>query len=112
MAEGDTILRLARRIDREFAGARVSASTPGPRRPAGLPVKSIDGETLERAESRGKHLLLHFQGGIALATERLEAVNFGGSTVRIVREAELRRDPKLARLGPDLLAKDFDATEV
>jgi endonuclease VIII len=139
MAEGDTILRIARRIDREVAGKRVSVRTPGQRRPAGLPVSEIDGRMLERAESRGKHLLLHFDGGvalhshlgmrgswhlyepgerwrrprsqawIALAAEGIEAVNFGGSTMRIGREAQLRRDPKLARLGPDLLADDFDA---
>ena len=138
MAEGDTILRTARRIDRALAGKRVSAGTPGPRRPAGLPVSEIDGRVLERAESRGKHLLLHFEGGlalhshlgmrgswqlyasgdrwrrpsrqawIALASEGVEAVNFGGSTMRIGREAQLRLDPKLARLGPDILADDFD----
>src|SRR5262249_20394323 len=94
-----------------------------------------------RAESRGKHLLLHFDGDlalhnhlgmkgswelyatgerwrrprsqawIALAGEHTEAVNFGGSTMRIATESRLRRDPKLARLGPDLLAEDFDRAE-
>jgi len=139
MAEGDTILRTARRIDRALAGKRLSVRTPGPRRPAGLPVAEIDGRVLERAESRGKHLLLHFEGGlalhshlgmrgswqvysagerwrrpsrqawIALASGGVEAVNFGGSTMRIAREGQLRTDPKLARLGPDLLGDDFDA---
>jgi endonuclease-8 len=89
-------------------------------------------------ESRGKHLLVHFEGGVALhshmgmrgswdlhragerwrrpawhawlvlATPDSEAVNFGGSTMRIATEAQLRRDPRLARLGPDLLAGDFE----
>jgi endonuclease-8 len=45
---------------------------------------------------------------IALAGNGAEAVNFGGSKLRIVREAQLGRDPRLARLGPDLLADDFD----
>ncbi len=40
---------------------------------------------------------------IELATERRTAVNFNGTSMRIVREAELPRDPRLARLGPDLL---------
>ena len=141
MAEGDSILRMARRIDSRLAGKRVSVRTPGPRRPSGLPVAEIDGRTLERAESRGKHLLLHLEGGLALhshlgmrgtwhvyaAGERwrrpshqawialsagdAEAVNFGGSTMRVARDAQLRRDPRLARLGPDLLAADFDAAE-
>jgi endonuclease-8 len=46
---------------------------------------------------------------IALSDGNTEAVNFGGSTLRIATEAGLRRDPRLARLGPDLLADDFDA---
>jgi endonuclease-8 len=138
VAEGDSILRIARRIDAALAGSAVSVRTPGPRRPAGLPAREIDGRMLERAESRGKHLLLHFEGGavlhshlgmkgswhlygsgerwrrpasqswIALAADGVEAVNFGGSTMRIATEAQLRRDPRLARLGPDLLAADFD----
>ena len=138
MAEGDTILRLARRMERAFAGTAVSARAPGARRPAGRPLEQLDGRVLERAESRGKHLLLHFEGGLALhshlgmnggwhiyrpgerwrrspraawaalANEHAEAVNFGGTSMRIGTEAELPRDPRLARLGPDLLADDFD----
>jgi endonuclease-8 len=138
VAEGDTILRVARRIDAAMSGSEVSVRTPGPRRPAGLSPREIEGRVLERVESRGKHLLLHFESGavlhshlgmrgswdvygsgerwrrpasqawIALAGNGAEAVNFGGSTMRIVTEAQLNRDPKLARLGPDLLSDDFD----
>jgi endonuclease VIII len=142
VAEGDSILRIARRLDESLAGRTLSVRTPGPRRPAGLPASQLDGRTLERVESRGKNLLLHFEGDLALhshlgmrgswqlyragerwrrpahqawlalSSEDMEAVNFGGSTMRIVREAQLRRDPKLARLGPDLLAEDFDPAAV
>jgi endonuclease VIII len=138
MAEGDSILRIARWLDETLAGGEISAHTPGPRRPTGLAVSKLDGRVLERVESRGKHLLLHFAGDlvlhshlgmrgswqlyrdgdrwrrprsqawIALMGNGAEAVNFGGSTMRIVTEAQLRRDPKLARLGPDILADDFD----
>ncbi|HEU4979723.1 MAG TPA: DNA-formamidopyrimidine glycosylase family protein, partial [Solirubrobacterales bacterium] len=138
MAEGDSILRLARRIHDGLAGERVAVRAPGSRRPAGLPCAAIDGGLLESAESRGKHLILHFADGLALhshlgmrgtwhlyaegerwrrpasqawitlSTGRVDAVNFGGSTMRIARESQLRRDPRLARLGPDLLADDFD----
>jgi endonuclease-8 len=138
MAEGDSILRIARRMRERLEGAKVSARTPGQRRPDGLPASEVDGRTLERVESRGKHLLLHFEGGmvlhshlgmkgswqlyddgqrwrrpardawIALAGNDTEAVNFGGSKLRLVREAQLNRDPRLARLGPDILADDFD----
>jgi endonuclease-8 len=138
VAEGDSILRIARRLDETLAGQLLSVRTPGPRRPSGLPAAELDGRVLKRAESRGKHLLLHFEGEItlhshlgmrgswhiyadgdrwrrpahqawiALAGGGAEAVNFGGSTMRIAREGQLRRDPRLARLGPDLLAEDFD----
>jgi endonuclease-8 len=138
MAEGDTILRIATRLNDALAGSTVSVSTPGQRRPEGLPVSTLDGRVLERAESRGKHLVLHFDGDvvlhshlgmrgswqlfapgerwtrpstqawIALTSESAEAVNFGGSTVRIVRKAQLARDPRLSRLGPDVLASDFE----
>ena len=138
MAEGDSILRIARRLEEALAGQTVAVRAPGPRRPAGLPIAEIDGHRLERVESRGKHLLIHFdaavlhshlgmkgswqlyrrgerwrrpaaQAWIALAGDIAEAVNFGGSTMRIATEAQLPRDPKLARLGPDLLADDFDS---
>jgi endonuclease-8 len=138
--EGDSVLRLARRIDERLAGSPISARTPGRRRPDGLPAGELDGRVLEGAESRGKHLLLHFEGDlvlhahmgmrgswqlyedgerwrrpardswIALAGNGVEAVNFGGSKLRIVRESQLKRDPRLVRLGPDILADDFDAT--
>jgi endonuclease VIII len=133
MAEGDTILRLARRLDAALAGKPLRARTPGRRGPEGRPAAELDGRTLTNAESRGKHLLLRFGDGlvlhshlgmrgswriygegerwrkpasaawIELAADRAVAVNFNGTSMRIVREAELRRDPRLARLGPDLL---------
>lgn len=136
MAEGDSILRLARRLDAELAGSVVRVTTPGRRRPQGRPASDLDGLTLESTESRGKHLLLRFSEGlvlhshlgmrgawhlyrprerwrysragawIALAGDSAVAVNFGGSSMRIVREVELARDPRLARLGPDILAPE------
>jgi len=139
MAEGDSIRRIALRMRPPLEGAEVSVRAPGRRRPDGLAAAELDGRRLDRVESRGKHLLLHFDGGLALHShlgmkgswqlyangERwrrpthqawivvegngVEAVNFGGSKLRIVREAQLMHDPRLARLGPDLLADDFDA---
>lgn len=133
MAEGDSILRIARRLDELMAGSEVTARTPGRRPPEGRPASDLDGSTLLGAESCGKHLLVRFDGGlvlhshlgmrgawhfyglgerwrmpasrawIALAADGVEAVNFNGSSMRIVREAELARDPRLARLGPDVL---------
>jgi endonuclease-8 len=139
MAEGDSIRRLAERISEALAGSAVSVRTPGRRRPDGLAAAALEGLTLEAAESRGKHLLLRFEGGlvlhshlgmrgswhlyragerwrrpaqrawIALANGRIEAVNFDGSSLRIVRASQLERDPRLARLGPDVLDREVPA---
>jgi endonuclease-8 len=140
VAEGDTILRLARRIEAELGGENLSAAAPNPRgRAAG--VERLDGMRLERAEARGKHLLLHFDGLVlhshlgmsggwhlydrgerwrrgrgaawaVLAGARREAVEFGGTTMRVLPAAKLRGDPQLARLGPDVLAPEFDPAAV
>ncbi len=136
MAEGDTILRAAHRLDAALTGQVVAVAAPSPRgRAAG--AERLDGRRLERVESRGKNLLLHFgglvlhshmgmsgswhvypRGGrwrkprrsawVVLTGEGQEAVQFGGPTLRIVAAARLGRDPRLARLGPDILAPDFD----
>lgn len=136
MAEGDTILRAGRRIESALGG-QVLAVRPGngPGRIAGL--ERIDGHRLERVGTHGKHLLLCFgdltlhshlgmsgswrvgRGGerwhkpasaawAVLAGEQSEAVQFGGPTLRVLSTGGLRRDPVLARLGPDVLAADFD----
>ena len=136
MAEGDTILRAARRIGTALAGQAVAVDAPNPRgRAAG--VERLDGRRLERVDARGKHLLLDFveltlhshlgmsgswhvyrhgtswrkSRGAAWAVlrgEGCEAVQFGGPALRVLGSAALRRDPTLARLGPDILAADFD----
>jgi endonuclease-8 len=140
VAEGDTILRLARRLEPALAGQRLAASAPSPRgRAAG--VERLDGLTLESAEARGKHMLLHFgplvlhshlgmSGGwhlyprnaawrrprssawAVLSGDRQEAVQFGGPTLRLLTAERVRRDPQLSGLGPDVLAAGFDPVAV
>jgi endonuclease-8 len=136
VAEGDTILRLVHRLEATVVGETVAASAPNPRgRAAG--VERLDGMTLERAEARGKHLLLEFgelslhshlgmSGGWHLYREGTpwrrprrsswavlsgggwDAVQFGGPTLEVMATAKLRRHPQIAGLGPDVLAEDFD----
>jgi endonuclease-8 len=136
MAEGDTILRAARRLEAALVGEAVAVAAPNPRgRAAG--IERLDGRRLERVESHGKNLLLHFgelvlhshlgmngswhvyprgarwrkprrAAWAVLAAERQEAAQFGGPTLRILRADRLRLDPQLSRLGPDVLAPDFD----
>ena len=140
MAEGDTILRIARRLDAALSGETVAASAPNPRgRAAG--IERLDGRPLDRVESHGKHLLFHFGDLIlhshmgmsgswhvyrrgerwrkprssawaVLAGETREAVQFGGPTLRLIPAARVGCDPQLARLGPDILAPDFDSEPV
>ncbi len=136
MAEGDTILRAARRIEAALGGAQITVRAPNPRgRASG--VERLDGTRLERCQARGKNLLLHcgdltlhshlgmsgawhlYRRGerwrkgagaawVVLGGEELEAVQFGGPTLRVLSATQLRRDPRLARLGPDILAPDFE----
>ena len=140
MAEGDTILRAARRIESAVGGQELAVrARSGPARAAGL--ERVDGRRLERVEARGKHLLLHFgdlvlhshmgMGGawhiykrgarwrkparaawVTLSGAELEAVQFGGPTLRLLSATQLRSDPVLSRLGPDILAPAFDSEAV
>ncbi|HEU5251723.1 MAG TPA: DNA-formamidopyrimidine glycosylase family protein [Solirubrobacterales bacterium] len=140
MAEGDTILRLARRFEVTLLGETVAASAPNPRGKAAR-IESLDGRTLAGVESRGKHLLLDF-GGVSLhchlgmsggwhfyrpgsrwrrprssawavlANGEWEAVQFGGPTLQVGESSRVRRNPQLARLGPDILAPEFDPDAV
>jgi endonuclease-8 len=140
VAEGDTILRLARRFETTLVGETVAAVAPNPRgRAAG--VERLDGRRLTVAEARGKHLLLEFGdlslhshlgigGGwhfyrhgarrrrprssawAVLSAAGWDAVQLGGPTLRVLPTRGLRRDPQIGRLGPDVLGEDFDSTAV
>lgn len=140
MAEGDTILRLARRFEATLVGESVAAAAPNPRGKA-TNVERLDDRTLESVQAHGKHLMLGFgdislhshlgmSGGwhfyrpgarwrrprssawAVLSGGGWDAVQFGGPTLRVMPTNRLRRDPQLVRLGPDILAADFDADAV
>lgn len=136
MAEGDTILRAAHRIERALAGQELAVRA-GNGRGRASGVERLDGRRLERVGTHGKHLLLGFgeltlhshlgMGGswqvsrrgerwrkqataawVVLSGSRTEAVQFGGPTIRVLVTRRLTIDSVLARLGPDILAPDFD----
>ncbi len=140
MAEGDTILRAARRLEAAIGGEVVAVSTPNPRGRAAR-LERLDGRRLDRVDSHGKHLLLRFgdlvlhshmgmsgswhtyrrgerwrkprrSAWVVLAGGGREAVQFGGPTLRLLTAARARLDPTLSRLGPDVLAADFDAEAI
>ncbi len=140
MAEGDTILRAARRLEAALGGEVVAVATPNPRGHVARPER-LDGRRLEAVDSHGKHLLLRFDdlvlhshlgmsgswhtyrrgerwrkrrqsAWLVLSGEGQEAVQFGGPTLRLLRADRVRIDAQLARLGPDILAADFDPAPV
>jgi endonuclease VIII len=136
--EGDTIHRAAARLAEALEGQRLrAAEAPNPRSGLGDRVVALRGRTLERAEPRGKHLLLHFDdelvlhshlgtngswqvyarrsrwrrprgaAWLVLSTASRDAVQFGGSTLELLAESELARHPRLSALGPDVLDAGF-----
>ena len=136
MAEGDTILRLARRIDDALRGEKIAAESPSPRGRA-AEIERLNGSTLLAVEARGKHLLFDFDERVlhshlgmsgswhlyrqgerwrkpsrgawaVLSGSAWSAVQFAGPTLRVLRKAELKLDPTLARLGADILTPEFD----
>ena len=136
MAEGDTVLRAARRLEAALAGEALGVRAPNPRGRVGG-VEQLDGRTLDGVESRGKHLLLcfgdlvlhshlgmsgswrvrHLGGDLGrpagsawaiLTGPENEAAQFGGPTLRVLGRSEVTRDRVLGRLGPDILAPDLD----
>jgi endonuclease-8 len=139
VAEGDTIHRTAASLNDALAGQRLRAAAPHPRgRAAG--VEQLDGRELEGVDAVGKHLLLRFGDRVlhshlgmvgswrllrpgsawpkprasawaVLGGEEWEAAEFRGPTLRVIEAGRLRRDPVLARLGPDILAADFEPAD-
>jgi endonuclease VIII len=143
VAEGDTIHRHALGIAAALGEEPIrEATAPAPKSPLRLQgerLAALEGRRLASAEARGKHLLLHFEGGLVLhshlgirgswqvrrrdqrwrrpvrtawavlSTTNVDVAQFGGSRVAMRTEAELRTDPRLTSLGPDVLDPSFDS---
>jgi endonuclease-8 len=136
--EGDTLARTAAGLRPYLVGRSVTAATarlPGPQ------VERIVGSHITAVDSMGKNLLIRFDNGLEIRThlrmsgawhryrpgERwrrpaararlvLEvpgavAVCFDAPTVELFEQRAEPLHPSLARLGPDLLAPDFDREE-
>lgn len=140
MPEGDTIFRSARTLNRALAGkcitkfrstfpllTRFDDDTP------------LTGQIVERVESRGKWLLMHFSGGGILATHMLMngswhiyragerwqqpaanmrivietgefvAVGFNVPVAEMLDTRSLERDRRIPPAGSDVLGSGFDA---
>jgi endonuclease-8 len=101
-------------------------------------VATLRGAKLTLVEARGKHLLLHFDSDVVLhshlgmrgswrvvpagnapprdrrawvvlSTADAHALERDGSSLDLRTEREVRSDPRLRSLGPDVLAPEFDA---
>jgi len=138
--EGDTLHRTAAGLRPYLVGRTVTAArTGGPG--AVPQVDQIVGREIRAVEARGKNLLIRFDGDLELRThlrmngswhryrpgERwrrppsrarlvLEvpgavAVCFDAPVVELFEQRAEALHPSLGRLGPDLLAPDFDAAE-
>jgi endonuclease-8 len=98
MPEGDTVWRAARTLGAALGGRRVTAfSSSLPAVAASAARMGIVGRRVERVESRGKHLLLRFEGGATLHTHlgmhgawRVRAI-----AATAAEGAVTRRDPAL-----------------
>jgi endonuclease VIII len=134
MPEGDTVHRIAAVLQRELAGrtlARLVVRDRGD-------VPELAGRDVARVEAIGKHLLVHIDGGWTLRVHlgmhgrwvrrhvkepmspRLTAMLVTGEmayvcerayTAELLRTGAVRSHPRLARLGPDLLAEPPDIAE-
>jgi endonuclease-8 len=116
-----------------------AVAVPNPRSPLrgrGDRLEQLLGASVTEAEARGKHLLLHFEGDlvlhshlgmrgswrvisaddqpdrrawVVLSAPDVKAVELGGPRLDLRTEQEVRSDPRLRALGPDVLAPGFDA---
>ena len=112
---------------------------PHPRHAADRWPQRLAGRAVRAVDSHGKHLFLRFEGGLTLHShlrmsglwdvygegERWrrsrgrawlvlranghEAVQFDGPVLELLTDARTRFDQRLAALGPDVLAEEFDS---
>jgi len=140
--EGDTIYRSAAALNRALSGREVvrfeSVFPALTRVHADHPLTAM---TVDRVQSAGKHLLMHFSGGVVLrthmrmhgswhiyrpgerwrarrsemrvlvATAVFEAVGFNIPVAEFIRSRDLATHAVLSRLGPDGLDPRFDRDE-
>ena len=139
MPEGDTLRRLAERLDGVLRGQRITAFESNLPRLAGV---ELAGCTVTGVDARGKHLLISFDDGRTLhshlgmrgkwmvlragtgrpaaPSHRVRVVLTAGATrvvcrdaptVELLRDRELSHHRVLSALGPDLSRADVDVAE-
>lgn len=116
----------------------VSIETPQPRHLVDRWPQRLSGRGVRAVDARGKHLFLRFEGDLTLhshlrmggmwgvyrrgqrwrrserrawlviRTPEHEVVQFDGPVLELMTDARTRFDQRIAGLGPDLVADDFD----
>jgi endonuclease-8 len=116
----------------------VSIETPHPRHAMDRWPQRLEGRGVRAVDARGKHLFIRFDGDLTLhshlrmtgqwgvyrrgerwrrsprrawlviRTDEHEVVEFDGPVLELMTDSRTRFDQRLAALGPDLLAPDFD----
>jgi endonuclease-8 len=138
MPEGDTIYRSARALQRVLAGKVVTFFDTGLAKLARVNDDTpLKGRTIDKVESRGKWLLIHFTGDLILVTHMLmsgswhiyrtgerwrmsrsrmravittsdwEAVAFNVPIAEFHTARSLERSDQIPLLGPDILSSEF-----
>ena len=142
MPEGDLIFRTARTLHRALAGREVTGfESVFPALTRVHEDTPITGRAIERVTAAGKHVLMHFSGGLVLrthmrmsgswhiyrpgeawqrprrdmrivvATRDFEAVGFRVPVAEFLEPRDVERQEDLRKMGPDLLGEAFDADE-
>jgi endonuclease VIII len=116
----------------------VSIETPQPRHALDRWPQRLEGRSVRAVDARGKHLFIRFDGDLTLhshlrmtgqwgvyrrgerwrrspgrawlviRTEQHEVVEFDGPVLELMTDSRTRFDRRLAALGPDVLAPEFD----
>jgi endonuclease-8 len=116
----------------------VEIETPQPRHALDRWPERLGGRAVRAVDARGKHLFIRFEGVLTLhshlrmtgqwgvyrrgerwrrsprrawlviRTEQHEVVEFDGPVLELMTDSRTRFDRRLATLGPDVLAGDFD----
>jgi endonuclease VIII len=116
--------------------------TPHPRHGLDRWPERLRGRSVRRVDARGKHLFVRFEGNLTLhshlrmtglwgvyrrgqrwrrsprrawlvlRTEEHDVVQFDGPVLELMTDSRTRLDRRLATLGPDVIAGDFDGRVV
>jgi endonuclease-8 len=138
MPEGDTIHHAANRIRPILVGRVPEVRTPAPRLRGERWPERLAGRAVTAVDAHGKHLYVHLEGDLlihshlrmtgswgtyaadarwrraprrawlVLAAGGWEAVQFDGPVLELMTESRRHFDQRLAGLGPDICAEEFD----